>query len=105
MATKAKQQKTNGQLPVVDRHDEKPIVSGNDTKPFHAVPLGRDICVSSISSYKGKKSLDIRRYYEDENEEWRPTSKGIRLPAESVAEIVGVLFDSFEMIKAELAAE
>lgn len=90
-------------LPVITEHDGKPIQAGTDTQPFHVVPLGRDLCVTSISTYKGKKSLDLRRYYEDENEEWRPTSKGIRIPAESVDLIMNPIFDLSDKIGAELA--
>lgn len=103
MATKAKTAPTSStKLPNVTEYDGKPIVSGEDTRPFHAHPLGRDLCVSSISTYKGKKSLDVRRYYEDENEEWRPTSKGIRIPAESVGEILLPLLEWSDEIVTEL---
>lgn len=71
--------------------DEKRVVSDDTTLPLAGVPLGRDLCVISVSTYQGRKSLDVRRYYLTDDDEWKPTSKGIRLPAPAVEDFLATM--------------
>jgi hypothetical protein len=38
--------------------------------------------VFSVSSFKGKKYVDIRTWFQDQTGEWKPTKKGIHLSVE-----------------------
>ena len=35
--------------------------------------------VATMGEFKGKQRIDIRIYFQDDNDEWRPTKKGINL--------------------------
>jgi Transcriptional Coactivator p15 (PC4). len=67
----------------IDKFDGHAIEKDESATVVHAFKLGRDAGLISVSEYKGKKSLDIRRWYLGEDERWHPTSKGIRVPEES----------------------
>jgi hypothetical protein len=79
-------------MPVITQHDNLPIASGDGSAVYHVSELGRDILVVCITSYKGKSSLDLRRYYmDDDQQQWRPTSKGIRVPLEDADVLITAL--------------
>lgn len=40
-----------------------------------------------VKSYKNKKYVDIRMYWQDEQGEWRPSKKGIIINAETLDEV------------------
>lgn len=66
--------------------------SAENTTVYHVAPLGRDIAVASISTYRDKPNLDIRRYYKDDDKErWAPTGKGIRIPLDEAPKFVTAL--------------
>lgn len=67
----------------IDKHAGKAIEKDPGVTVVYTFPLGRDAGLVSVSEYKGKKSIDIRRWYLGEDERWHPTSKGIRIPEES----------------------
>ena len=49
---------------------------------------GRERVEVSISEFKGRKFLDIRNYfYDSENDEWKPTQKGVNVPVEMAHEL------------------
>ncbi len=52
----------------------------------------------SISEYKKVKYLDIRKYYED-NDQWRPTKKGITVNSEQFSDLMNLLKDKENEIK------
>lgn len=94
MATK----KTKTQPPVAEKPEfgGNEIKVGDDAEFIAAFALGErgDVGVISVSNYKGKKALDIRRYYlSDEDEAFHPTSKGIRIPAAQVLRFLEALYD------------
>ena len=43
---------------------------------------------ASISSFKGKTTLNLRKYFKDKSGEWKPTKKGINLTKEAWNKIV-----------------
>lgn len=47
---------------------------------------------------KGEPYIDLRTYYLDDNDEWQPTKKGIRLHAEALPELIEQLQASDEEI-------
>ncbi|MHB0976741.1 MAG: transcriptional coactivator p15/PC4 family protein [Candidatus Aquicultorales bacterium] len=52
---------------------------------------GGDAIVVSVSVFKEKKGVDIRRFYFGKDERYHPTQKGVRVPieeAKTLAEIV-----------------
>lgn len=49
---------------------------------------GKTRIVLKLSDFRGKKYLDIRKWYEDDEGEWKPTRKGLTLPLENVPELV-----------------
>lgn len=72
----------------IEKHDGKAIEKDESAIVVHTFALGRDAGIISVSEYKGKKSLDLRRWYLGEDERWHPTSKGIRIPAEQVESVL-----------------
>lgn len=40
-----------------------------------------------FSDFEGREYIDIRQYYQNEEEEWRPTKKGVTLPIESLDDL------------------
>lgn len=81
--TKAVAKKSSAKT--IDSFDGKTIAVESDTTIVHAFKLGRDCGVIAVVEYKGKKSLDIRRFYLGDDDAWHHTSKGIRVPAEGSA--------------------
>lgn len=43
--------------------------------------------VVSMSVFKGRQLADLRTYYESEEDEWRPTKKGVSVPVEKLPEL------------------
>lgn len=53
----------------------------------------------SVSTYKGKKYVDFRVYYQDDNGEYKPSKKGIAISPELLPELenaIGKLKESIE---------
>jgi hypothetical protein len=46
-----------------------------------------EVVRAGISEFGGKLRADIRVYYQNENEEWRPTKKGINLEVDQLDEL------------------
>ena len=42
-------------------------------------------------TYKDKEFVDIRQYYKDDNDEFKPTPKGVTIPPERLPELIGAL--------------
>lgn len=96
MKTKTKEKKPAA--PAAPTHEGKPILT--EGRVLSTFGLGRDVGVVSISDYAGKRALDLRRYYlDDEHGEWRPTSKGIRIPAEQVTVVLNNLRANYDLIE------
>ena len=66
-----------------------------------------------VNSFKGKEYLHLRKYYQDFDEEWKPTREGIALPIDldntrelfdalveilSISEVKGVLETHFKEV-------
>lgn len=64
-----------------------------------AYEKGRDIIVISVSAFNEKTSLDVRRFYMNEDtESYNPTPKGVRIPIGSALEVVDLLHDQRSLI-------
>lgn len=81
-------------MTVITQHDNMPIASGEGSAVYFVTEMGRDILVVATTSYKGKEALDLRRYYaDDDQQQWRPTSKGIRVPLGDTDALIDALTD------------
>jgi len=45
----------------------------------------------SAEEFKGRKYIDIRIYFKDNEGEWRPTKKGVTVQPDKVEELMGLL--------------
>jgi hypothetical protein len=55
----------------------------------------------SVNEYKGKLLLNIRIWYTDENEELRPTKKGVTVNAKQFPDFKGAVIDAEEILLQE----
>ena len=39
------------------------------------------------NTYEDKEYIDIRQFYQNEEEEWKPTKKGVTIPTELLSEL------------------
>lgn len=63
-----------------------------------SLPHGQRL-ICSISSYRGKKGLDIRlHYFDPETKEWCPTQKGIRVPIEKARDFQKLIIEAFAQL-------
>jgi len=67
-----------------------------------AMGLGRNILVISCRSYKGKRALDLRQFYLAKETEYRPTGKGVWIPADVVTDVLDTLAQARPVIDEEL---
>jgi hypothetical protein len=44
-----------------------------------------------FSEYRGKQRIDLRTYFLAEDGEWKPTRKGVSLPAEKIPDLIQAL--------------
>lgn len=70
-----------------------PVNAGDDTEIIHVAKMGRDALVVALSEYKGKRGVDLRRYYLAPEDVWRPSGQGIRIPTEALREVVSAIVD------------
>ena len=67
---------------------------------------GDSVRVKSVTNtVSGDVSVDIRRYYTDDNDEVKPTSKGIRLNTELIPDLIEVLASLLEYNEVEEVKE
>lgn len=55
------------------------------------------VVLSKLSA--DKFGIDVRRWYLDDGDEWRPTQKGIMIPAEHVGDIVQAIEQGVDELK------
>lgn len=90
--------KTNAmKVKTITEHAGKTIALP-DATILYAFDLSRDAGVVSVATYNGKTSLDIRRFYLGDDDEWHPTSKGIKIPAEAASAFLDALHDEHNAI-------
>jgi hypothetical protein len=56
-------------------------------------PVIREPIIIKLSSYRNSKFIDIRKYYEADND-WKPTKKGVTLTGEQLNEFQKMLKDN-----------
>jgi hypothetical protein len=54
-----------------------------------------------LTKFRGRDYFDLRNFYLDENEEWKPTKKGIAVPVELYDELKTALEEVGEVLKEE----
>lgn len=96
----ARKAKVSQAVEGISEHDGQPIIYEGTV--IHVFSLGRDIGCISVSAFREKKALDIRRFYLDDEEQWRPTSKGIRIPAEVATKFMDALTEQRDDVLALL---
>ncbi len=52
-----------------------------------------------LVTFRGREYLDLRNFYLDENDEWKPTRKGIAIPLELYDELMAALKEVGELLK------
>lgn len=55
--------------------------------------------LASISDYRGKKRIDIRIWYKDDNDELKPSRQGISLPIERFGDLKKLMADLENALK------
>ena len=55
---------------------------------------GNGVIRVQASEYRGEMGLDIRRYYLDDQGEWKPTRKGIRIPEHLVEPVLSAMVEA-----------
>ena len=62
----------------------------------------REVIRIEGSEYQGNRFVDLRvYYYDDSNDEYRPTKKGVAIPYSSLGEVIQALKDLQPEIKEE----
>lgn len=83
--------KTKKEKPIgIDSFGGYRLKSGEDNHYVGAVEMGKDIVVIGISTYEGKLSIDLRKFFltPGPHEIWHPTKQGIRIPANHAGEVL-----------------
>lgn len=60
----------------------------------YSFPIGQNASgkrIVQISKFKGKVRIDIREYYQDDDEEWKPTKKGLSLDVKQWEKLQGLI--------------
>lgn len=52
-----------------------------------------------LVTFRGREYLDLRNFYLDENDEWKPTKKGIAIPLELYDDLMAALNEVGEILK------
>lgn len=88
----------------IEMYNGQKIETAENADVIAAFPLSKDIGVISVSTYREKRALDIRRFYlSDQTDTWCPTSKGIRIDASQVDNVLYLLAKHTDDIKQLLA--
>lgn len=59
----------------------------------------REIFRVEISEYKGEEYVNIRVYYKDENDEYKPGKKGVAIKVDKYDEVYAALCDAYNELK------
>lgn len=52
-----------------------------------------------LTTFRGREYLDLRNFYLDENNEWKPTRKGIAIPTELYEDLMTALNEVGKILK------
>lgn len=52
----------------------------------------------SIENFKGREYVDVRIYYQDKEEEWRPTKKGVTVAPEKTEEFIALINEAHKKL-------
>jgi hypothetical protein len=52
-----------------------------------------------LTTFRGREYLDLRNFYLDDNDEWKPTKKGIAVPVELYDELMAALKEAGEALE------
>ena len=83
----------------LDKHEGHVIERDATTTVLYVFGLGRDVGIVSVTRYQNQPSLDLRRFYLDEAEDkYRPTGKGVRIPKDTVVDVLDQLDEQRDRI-------
>lgn len=74
----------------------------NNTNTLATIGQNGEIVIS-LTEFSGKKYLDIRKYFKNDESKMLPTKKGITLNLDQVDELRGVLNNNFDEIEKHLS--
>ena len=57
---------------------------------------------TTISTYKEKRIFSVRTYYQTDDDEWRPTKKGISMTLDKFEEFAKLIKDAESKLKNEI---
>ncbi|MBP8625338.1 MAG: transcriptional coactivator p15/PC4 family protein [Syntrophorhabdaceae bacterium] len=60
---------------------------------------GRDKIIFALKEFKGKRYIDIRTYFENDDGEWLPTKKGITFSPDLLDDVMKILEDAKKAIE------
>jgi hypothetical protein len=72
-----------------------------DEKIIEIEKNSREIIRISLSEFKGKKLIDLRVWYKDKEDEYKPSQKGLSLSVDKYKELKDAIEDLGEMIGSE----
>ncbi len=73
--------------------------------PAHIIPKNkRDQIRIGLNEYKEKQYLDIRQFYRGDENDWKPTSKGVTIPVDLYPELLRGVLLLGDMIGADVKA-
>jgi hypothetical protein len=71
--------------------------------PAHIIPKNKkDQIRIGLNEYQGKQYLDLRQFYRGDDNEWKPTSKGVTVPVNLYPELLRGVLLLGEMIGADV---
>lgn len=101
---KAAKKQTQPKGKTITSHDGKPInIEGGGI--VAVIDLGREALMLRVNEFKKRRYFDIRRFYLSDQDEWKPSSKGVAIPAESAQKFFAILEDQAGRISLLLAGE
>ncbi len=70
----------------------------DEEKMVGEVPKGRDVVQVRLVSRHGKRYVDVRSFWEDENGERKP-GKGIALPTDVAGQVMALIKEALSLAK------
>ena len=59
----------------------------------------QEIIKVTIQDYKGTKLVDLRTYWQNSEDKWVPTKKGISLTPTILEDVINLLLNAFDLLE------